>query len=86
MWREWDRLAGRLEAVLARFPETTRVVATMTGELADCFATKAEGVAAITKALVAAVGARPVWLWSIREGFVTPDWALQRPFDVAASN
>ena len=86
MWRESDRLTGRLEAVLARFPETTRVVATMTGELADCFATKAEGVAAITGALVAAAGDRPVWLWSIREGFVTPDRALQRLFDVAASN
>ena len=86
MWRESDRLAARLEALLSRFPETTRVVATMTGELADCFATKAEGVAAITRAVVAAAGTRPVWLWSIREGFVTPDQAMRHPFDVAASN
>ena len=86
MWREADRLAGRLEALLARFPETTSVVATMTGELADCFATKAEGVTAITRALVTASGARPVRLWSIREGFVSPDHALLHPFDVAASN
>ncbi|MFN6107049.1 MAG: hypothetical protein ACK5EA_21700, partial [Planctomycetaceae bacterium] len=28
MWREADRLAGRIEALLARFPETTSVVAT----------------------------------------------------------
>jgi probable H4MPT-linked C1 transfer pathway protein len=86
MWRGSDRLAGRLEALLARFPKTTCVVATMTGELADCFATKAEGVAVITRALVAAAGSRPVRLWSIREGFVTPEHAIQHPFDVAASN
>jgi probable H4MPT-linked C1 transfer pathway protein len=86
MWRGADQLPGRLEALLARFPETTRVVATMTGELADCFATKAEGVAAITRSVVAAAGDRPVRLWSIREGFVTPDHAIRHPLDVAASN
>lgn len=86
MWREADNLAARLVDLLARFPETTRIVATMTGELADCFATKTEGVTAITQALVTAAGSRPVWLWSIREGFVSPNHALRHPFDVAASN
>ena len=53
LWRRPAELAAALAASgCRRRPPADRWVATMTGELADCFATKAEGVAAIVAALV----------------------------------
>lgn len=44
IWKDRDRLRGELDSILNEFPETDRIALTMTAELADCFATKSEGV------------------------------------------
>src|SRR5687767_897273 len=47
LWRTPDRLASELQRLLADLPAHDVLAVTMTGELCDCFATRAEGVAAI---------------------------------------
>jgi uncharacterized hydantoinase/oxoprolinase family protein len=59
LWRRPGELAEALEELVTAAPAADCLVATMTGELADCYATKAEGVRAIVTALQQAAGARP---------------------------
>jgi probable H4MPT-linked C1 transfer pathway protein len=58
----------------------------MTAELADCFSSKAEGVAAIIAAAVEAAGQTPIAIWETTGRFTSPENALRRPLAVAASN
>ena len=51
MWKHPERLVGELISILSEFPQTERVAVTMTAELADCFATKSEGVRFILDAV-----------------------------------
>ena len=51
LWKNPDGLADALARVVEEAPPADRLVATMTGELADCYNSKAEGVAAILAAL-----------------------------------
>ena len=58
MWQKWKELPsaiGRLLLEIAEGEEIGQVAVTMTGELADCFATKQEGVAFIADAVDQAV-------------------------------
>ena len=63
-----------------------KVAVTMTGELADCFATKREGVAAIVAAAQQAAGGREVLIYLTDGTFVPPDEAVARAQEAAASN
>ena len=47
LWRESPQLAQKIRTAIAEAPRSQRLAVTMTGELADCFETKAEGVAFI---------------------------------------
>lgn len=86
IWRAPDQLAGRLRSLIARFPPSDRLAITMTAELADCFSTKAEGVARILAAVREAAGATPVAIWETTGTFTSPENAAQRPLSVAAAN
>lgn len=86
LWRNPAGLAEALRAILAEAPPAETIVATMTGELADCFETKREGAAAIVDALVAAAGGRDVRLYLTDGSFVDPGEAKRRPLEAAASN
>ncbi len=55
MWKHPERLADELASIVREFPQTERVAVTMTAELADCFATKSEGVQFILDAVEASV-------------------------------
>lgn len=44
IWQHRDQLLDELLSILREFPQTDEIALTMTAELADCFATKAEGV------------------------------------------
>ena len=59
MWIDHERLTSALSELISRFPETSALAVTMTGELADCFATKAHGVEAIVRSAQAAAEGRP---------------------------
>jgi len=85
LWKHPERLRSELASLLARFPQTDLVAVTMTGELADCFASKAEGVREIVHAVESAAG-MPSRFWSTGGEFLDAESAATAPRLVAASN
>ena len=51
LWRDPAGLAAALAELIAQAPAADRLAVTMTGELCDCFRTKAEGVRHILAAV-----------------------------------
>jgi (4-(4-[2-(gamma-L-glutamylamino)ethyl]phenoxymethyl)furan-2-yl)methanamine synthase len=86
LWRQPEGLADAVATLAAQAPPAERWVATMTGELADCFATKADGVAAIVGALRSAADGRDVFVYLTDGRFVPPAEALEKPLRAAATN
>ncbi len=67
--------------------KTTHLIAvTMTGELADCFRTKVEGVDRILDSVEAAFPAADIRVWQTGAEFFTVDEAREFPILVAAAN
>ena len=89
LWRD----PGGLPAVLAEIAESVRgardirlMAVTMTAELADCFATKREGVAFVLDAFRTAFPGAEPWVYGVDGRFRSADEARQRPLEVAAAN
>lgn len=59
---------------------------TMTAELADCFATKREGVAFVLDAFRTAFPGAEPWVYGVDGRFRSADEAQARPLEVAAAN
>ena len=89
LWREWRRLPEAL-ADLVGPVAPRRIVATMTGEIADCYPSRAAGVAHIVDALVAAAAAMRCvdapGIYRLDGGIVSAAEAKARPLHAAASN
>ena len=87
LWRQPDRLSETLRKVIDTAPPCERIAATMTGELADCFQSKAEGVVHILDAhRIAADGRRIARLsgrWTVR---IVARSQRRTPLSVAAAN
>lgn len=86
LWREPQRLAERLAALLQRFGPVDALAVTMTAELADCFATKADGVRFVLEAVSHVAAGRPVAVWQTGGEFLTLDEAREFTMLVAAAN
>ncbi|HEV3003062.1 MAG TPA: hydantoinase/oxoprolinase family protein [Pirellulales bacterium] len=86
LWQKPGELADALAALITRSPPADRLVVTMTGELADCFETKAEGVAHVIAATQQAAGTRSVFVYLADGSLVSPDVACRQPLLAAASN
>ncbi|HEV3003800.1 MAG TPA: hydantoinase/oxoprolinase family protein [Pirellulales bacterium] len=86
LWQRPRELAEALEALVAKAPAADGFAVTMTGELADCFVTKAEGVSHILAAVVKVAGRRDVRVYLTDGSLATPAAALERPLLAAASN
>ena len=86
IWKHPERLADELALILREFPLTERVAVTMTAELADCFATKSEGVRFILDAVEVSAGLLPVDVWTTAGRFVSASDAVSQPMLVAAAN
>ena len=86
LWRERERLPSVLASLAARGGANAVMGVTMTAELADCFATKREGVAFVVGAFEAAFPQSPLWIYGVDGSFRTPDDARRSPLDVAAAN
>ena len=86
MWKHPERLGDELASILREFPQTERVAVTMTAELADCFATKSEGVRFILDAVDAISPPSSVHVWTTAGRFETVREAVSRPMEVAAAN
>jgi probable H4MPT-linked C1 transfer pathway protein len=90
LWRRRSELPAALTRIVA-LRRPGRVVATMTGEIADCYASRREGVADIVAAVTAATRAVtgpdcPVGIYLVDGTIVPSNEAMQRPLDAAASN
>ncbi|HEY3043710.1 MAG TPA: hydantoinase/oxoprolinase family protein [Vicinamibacterales bacterium] len=88
----WRDPAG-LPAVLAETAgcvggarDIRAMAVTMTAELADCFATKREGVAFVLDAFRTAFPGAEPWVYGVDGQFRSADEARQRPLEVAAAN
>lgn len=86
LWRAPDRLTEKLREIIAAAPAADRIAATMTGELADCFRTKAEGVRAIVESLSNAAHPLPAQIYLVDGRLATPELAAEQPLLAAASN
>jgi probable H4MPT-linked C1 transfer pathway protein len=86
IWKAPQELAARLQQLITRFPRPDRLAVTMTAELADCFATKAEGVAAIVAATCEAAPGIPVAFWQTSGKFASAADATAAPRLTAAAN
>jgi probable H4MPT-linked C1 transfer pathway protein len=94
LWRNPDGLAAALARLIRRL-RPRQVVATMTGEIADCFRSRAEGVAHIVAAVVTAARQVPggvgIYVLEPAAGRITgrivsPAEAVARPLTAAAAN
>jgi probable H4MPT-linked C1 transfer pathway protein len=86
LWREPGRLPAILADVVDRLGSAGRMAVTMTAELADCFATKREGVAFIIDAFRRTFPDVEVWVYGTDGRFRSPDEAAVEPEKVAAAN
>ena len=88
LWREPQGLAAAIASLIVDFDthRDSHIALTMTGELADCYATKAEGVRAIVDATLNAAPGRVVRVAAVDDRWLTPVEARERPHLVAAAN
>jgi probable H4MPT-linked C1 transfer pathway protein len=86
LWRAPERLAAELQALISTSPAATRMAITMTGELADCYATKAVGVRSILEAVETAAAERSISVYLTDGRFVSVEEARETPLLAAASN
>jgi len=86
LWENPKQLTDALRALIALVPRADHVAVTMTGELADCFQTKAEGVLFILKALNVAADGRHTRAYLTNGKLVSLQIAMKQPLLAAASN
>src|SRR5438093_13724997 len=79
-----DALARAFAEAKPRMGTADRHVCTMTGELADTFASRADGVEKLTAAAVRELGG--VAIYAGRAGFVAPERAARHVDDIASAN
>jgi probable H4MPT-linked C1 transfer pathway protein len=86
MWKQSEKLAQELRTSIAQGPRCDHLAVTMTGELADCFRSKTEGVHFILEAMREASDGRHTRVYLSNGMLVTPQVAMTRPLEVAAAN
>ena len=86
LWENPHQLADALRSLIALVPKVDHIAATMTGELADCYATKSEGVQAILAALEVAVDGRHTRVYLTNGNLVSLQTARRQPLLAASSN
>ena len=86
LWREPHRLPAVLCEAADRLGRARAMAVTMTAELADCFATKREGVAFVLDAFHTAFPDVRPWVYGVDGRFRSAEAARRRPHRVAAAN
>jgi len=86
LWKRHQDLVQELRRVIAESPPSDHLVATMTGELADCFETIEAGVLFILDAFQQAADGRHTRVYVNDGSLVTPLVAGRRYEEVAAAN
>ncbi len=85
-WRDPHRLPAVLEEAARHLGGARTMAVTMTAELADCFATKREGVAFVLDAFRTAFPDVQTWVYGVDGRFRSAPAARRRPHRVAAAN
>ncbi len=86
LWQRPEELSDLLRQMLASVDPTASLAVTMTGELADCFRTKREGVDRILASVESAADGRVIQVYLTDGTFVSPQEARQRHLEAAAAN
>ena len=86
LWQQKDLLGEALKQILGEFASDAPVAVTMTGELADCFESKEEGVRYIVDTVVDIAGNDRVSFYSVAGRFVSAAEAKSKWRYVAAAN
>jgi probable H4MPT-linked C1 transfer pathway protein len=81
-----DRLAQSFADAKAAIGPAPRHVVTMTGELADTFVSRAEGVERLSRLAACELAQGSVLLYAGRAGFIAPDQAKNHVEDIASAN
>ena len=85
MWQEWKRLPDVL-AHIKNLRPSSHYAATMTGEIADCFNDRQDGVKYIVESCSIAAEKKEFLFYSVNGTLLSATEALQQPLQVAASN
>ena len=86
LWREPHLLPAVLAEAADRLGGARTMAVTMTAELADCFATKREGVVFVLDAFRTAFPDVQPWVYGVDGRFRSAEAARRRPHRVAAAN
>ena len=86
LWRNPNGLANALRDLITAAPSADQLAITMTGELCDCFQTKAVGVRHILEAVDEVANDRDVLVYLTDGRYVTTTEARDLPHLAAASN
>lgn len=86
LWRDRSMLAQQIRTAISEAPPCDHLAVTMTGELADCFESKAAGVRYILQAVSTGSDNRHARVYLVDGRMVTPQVAVTLPHLVAASN
>ena len=86
LWKSPDRLAEELARLISDWLPGSGLAVTMTGELADCFETKSEGVDRILTAVEQVAEKTPIAVWQTAGEFVDTGTAREFWQLTAAAN
>ncbi len=86
LWEHPDRLAHALDQMLRHAPEFCGLALTMTGEMADCYETREEGVCRILDQVTCVVPAGLVRVYLTSGEWTTASQAARRSWMAASSN
>ena len=86
LWREPESLAQQIRTAISEAPPADHLAVTMTGELADCFDSKADGIRFILQAVGTGSGNRHTRVYLVDGRLVAPQAALNMPHLAAATN
>jgi probable H4MPT-linked C1 transfer pathway protein len=86
LWRDSSLLAQQIRTAISEAPPCDHLAVTMTGELADCFESKAAGIRFILEAVSAGSDNRHARVYLVDGRLVSPQVALTVPHLAAASN
>ncbi len=86
LWQGLDRLESAMDEVLERFGPCAQNAVTMTGELADIFESREDGVRRIIATTRAKMPASRVLIYAGEDGMLAPEQALEHADAVASAN